>query len=77
MKILIEKYAKYYLCIDEALKHRMSITANNKCNPEILYAIEQLINQVNPFAKSYRMLKCIEQEELNKCKTNGKLTNYV
>ncbi len=36
-----------------------------------------LLNEINPFAKAYRMLHDIELTELRKSQINGKICMYV
>ncbi len=63
--------------IDLAAINRMSCTYNQSCNNETMLELSVLLNEINPFAKAYRMLHDIELTELRKSQINGKICMYL
>ncbi|XP_075188624.1 uncharacterized protein LOC142288848 [Anomaloglossus baeobatrachus] len=66
------KYAQLYILDpNEATEQRLTVHENKKCNTEMMHQIAQLLQQINPFAAAYRMLKDVEAEEEQKAITYG------
>ncbi|XP_075194167.1 uncharacterized protein LOC142294949 [Anomaloglossus baeobatrachus] len=66
------KYAQLYILdLNEATEQRLTVHENKKCNTEMMHQIAQLLQQINPFAAAYRMLKDVEAEEEQKAITYG------
>jgi PIF1-like helicase/Helitron helicase-like domain at N-terminus/Helicase len=57
-------YAQLYILDSAAaLEQRMSIQANQVCSRDVMEKLDTLIREVNPFAKSYKLMREIELEE--------------
>jgi hypothetical protein len=63
--------------IDLAANNRMRCNYNQSCNKTTMLELSVLLNEINPFAKAYRMLHDIELTELRKSQINGKICMYV
>ncbi|XP_065210885.1 uncharacterized protein LOC135840629 [Planococcus citri] len=66
------KYAQlYFLDSEEALNERLKVNANKGCDKDLLKDLDLAIRSVNPYAKSYRMLKTLENEEISRQSQNS------
>ena len=61
----------YFLDSSEATEVRMKNRANSKCLPRVMAKIDEIIRKYNPYYRSFKQLKQIEQEEEAKSITTG------
>lgn len=53
----------------------MNMVEHQSCDSKIMFELSNLINSINTFAQSYKMLHDVELEELKKAQINSKLQN--
>lgn len=49
---------------DDAAEQRMNITANSRCDYDLMRYLSEFMSANNPFAQAYKMMYKVEQEEL-------------
>jgi hypothetical protein len=54
----------YILDAEEATNCRLSRNENSSCDPELMKDLGDLMNQISPFAKAYKMLHEVEMEAI-------------
>ena len=67
----------YFLDTEAAAAERMGQPANVSCDPALMKELGILILDVNPFAKSYRMMKEVIEEEERKARAENRLAAPV
>ena len=68
----VRQFAQLYvLDANQALYQRMAIIANTSCLSHTMKIFADMIEEYNPFAKSYKMLHDVELEELRKAQISG------
>jgi hypothetical protein len=67
----------YFLDSDEANKERLGHPANQGCIQSVLESIESELNQVNPYIKSFKLMKEVMQEEESKAQAESKPSPIV
>ncbi|CAG7820920.1 unnamed protein product [Allacma fusca] len=72
-RIATPKYAQLYILDpDEALRTRMAVDANKDCNENLMHELAQLLSAINNYAKAYKMMHEVEQEETDKAHQEGR-----
>lgn len=71
-----KKYAQLYF-IDSSLANQYRVSYNRDCDPNLFNELDQILRDVNGYAKIYKMLYEIEKEEKIRCNSTGeKLRNH-
>ena len=60
-------------CLDLALDARMRLVENAVCVANTMAALTEMVKEINPFAKAYKMLHDVELSELRKAQLSGKI----
>lgn len=67
----------YVLDNELATKERTTSKTNSNMDPQMLKQLDEIIRNNNPYAKAYKMMHEVEQEELERCKKIGTLPRRV
>ena len=62
----------YILDSEEALSQRMQYSANTGCLPNLMKDLGELMQNINPFADAWKMMRDFEIEEESKAKAEGR-----
>ncbi|KAI1694358.1 hypothetical protein DdX_20152 [Ditylenchus destructor] len=62
----------YYMDSEKALEFRCNEPSNKHCNKELMKIIQDVMEQSNPLAKSYKMMKDVEKEVQDEIKEKQK-----
>ncbi|XP_058810192.1 uncharacterized protein LOC131675282 [Phymastichus coffea] len=66
------KYGQLYILDNEmATNERTQTAKKDEINHEMLKTLDEIIRKNNPYAKAYKMMHEVEQEEIQRCKEQG------
>ena len=72
------KYGQFYVLDNEmATKERTHSQSESAMNPQLLKQLDEMIRTNNPYAKAYKMMHEVEQEEIERCKRTGIAPKHV
>ena len=68
-----EKYAQLYILdTEEANQRRMNLQANQGCSADLMRTISTVISRVSAYARNYKTMHEIEQEEIRRAAREGR-----